>query len=334
MMWFTGKTSRGRYGLAGAAFMILAVGLSACGDESVTEATSAAVGDSEASAILSDMTGDLGLTDDQRSELRAIAQEYTGRMGEPGVTWYVAADVQAVLTSEQITQIAARRQELRERIADRRASAGAGGQGGDGAGVRGRGMRQRRGEGPGVGGGPWADLDLSQDQIDAIQDVLENYRPQMESIRDQVRDGSLTREEAREQVGPIRDSIRTEIEALLTPEQLDAIDDRRMDRENAREEAQATRADALGLTAQQQAQIDALRDAPKTEGTREKMREAHRAALEAILTGEQLEIVSIHEALRGHGMLRRFSGGQGFAEGAGFGPRARGAIGRGFGGGS
>jgi len=329
-----GKTIRGWRGVATAAFMIMAVGLSACGDESVTDAnTSAALGDSEASAILSDMTGDLGLTDDQKSELLAIAQDYATRMGEPGVTWYAAADVQAVLTSEQITQIAARRQQLRERIADRMTSAGVRGQRGDSAGVRGRGMRRGGGRG-GIGGGPWAGLDLSQEQIDAIQDVLEKYRPQLEAVRDQVRDGSLTREEARDQVGPIRDAIRTEIEALLTPEQLAAIDDRKMDRENAREEAQAAKADALGLTAQQQAQIDALRDAPKTEGTREELREAHRAALEAILTDEQLEIVAVHEALRGHGMLRRFSGGQGFGGGEGDRPGRHGGFGRGFGGGS
>jgi hypothetical protein len=345
MRWFNGKSNLGRRGVAAAAAMLMAVGVAACGDETLTDAnTSTALGDSDASAILSDMAGDLGLTDDQRSELQAIAQEYSSRMGEPGVTWYAAADVQAVLASEQIATIDARRQELRDRIADRMANRRALGQGSDGAGMRGRGTR-RSGDGArrGIGGGPWVggDMDLTAEQIDAIQDILETYRPQMEAIRDQVRDGSLTREEARDLAHPIRDGIRTEIEALLTPEQLDALEERRQDfedgkadREAAREQAHAARVDALGLTAQQQARLDALRDAPKTEGTVEERREAHRTAMAGIMNEAQLEIVAVHQALRGHGMLRRFSGGQGFGQAASGGRGTRGGFGRGFGNGT
>ncbi len=347
MRRFKGKTSRGRRGIATAALMLMAVGLAACGDEALTDAnTSAALGDSDASAILTDMTGDLGLTDAQKTELRAIAQEYASRMGEPGVTWYAAADVQSVLTSEQIATIGARRQELRDRIADRMANSGLVGRDGDGPGSRGRGLRQRGGNGErGIGGGPWAhgDLDLTTDQVDAIQDVFEKYRPQLEDIRDQVRSGTLTREEARDLAGPVRDSIRAEIEALLTPEQLTAIEskredreDRRQDREDAREQTRAAMVDALGLTVAQQAQIDALRDAPKTESSMEERREAHRAAFEAILTDEQLEIVEIHDGLRGHRMLRRFAGGEGSDARRGFGAGGNGGFGRGpgFGGGN
>ena len=322
-----GITDMARRGVGRVALMSLAIGLAACGDEALTEAnTSTGLGDSEASAILSDMTGDLGLSEEQKSELQQIAVEYSARLDEPGVTWYVAADVQAVLTSEQIASIAARREEMHDRISDRMSDAGFRGHG------SGRGMR-RDGRGPGVDGGrhrgrgPWAggDLDLTQEQTDAIQDVLEKYRPQMEAIRDQVRDGSLTREEARTRAEAIRDSIRTEIEALLTPEQLDALearrqefDDRRADRQDAREQAHAAMVEALGLTAEQQAEIDALRAGPKTEGTRADTREAHRAALEAILSEEQLEVVQVHEALRALGILRRLSGGQGFGPNGGF----------------
>jgi hypothetical protein len=111
------------------------------------------------------------------------------------------------------------------------------------------------------------------------------------------------------------------------------LEDRRGDREQRREQAQAAMADALGLTAEQQTQIDALRGSPKTEGSRAERREAHRSAFEAILTTEQLEIVTIHEAMRGYGVLRRLSGEQGFGPGAGRGPGARGGFERVFGGG-
>jgi Spy/CpxP family protein refolding chaperone len=133
-------------------------------------------------------------------------------------------------------------------------------------------MRRDGGAGRGIGGGPWADdeLGLTDDQLSAIRLILEKYRPQMEAIRDQVRNGTLTRDEARAQTATIRDDIRTEIEALLTPEQVETmnrrwqdLEDRRGDREQRREQAQAAMADALGLTAEQQTQIDALRDSAK-----------------------------------------------------------------------
>lgn len=338
MRLITGTDRRSWRGVATAALMTMALGLVACGDDSLTDAnTSAALGDSDASAILSDMTGDLGLTDDQKSELRSIAQDYSTRMDEPGVTWYAAADVQAVLTSDQIAKIGARRQELRDRITDRVASAGFGR--GDVAGRDGAGRRgMRRGSGgAGIGGGPWADSDLglTEAQKDAIQDVLEKYRPQMEDIRDQVQDGSLTREEAHDLASTIRDSIRTEVEALLTQEQLDALEarrgdfeDRKSDREDAREAMRLAMVDALSLTAAQQAQIDALRDASKSADTGEDRRDAHRSALTGILTEEQMEIFTVHEAFRGHGVLRRLSG----AQRSGSGAQRRGSGGQGFGG--
>lgn len=335
MTWFLGKTDRSRRGIAVAALMLMAAGLAACGDGSLTDAnTSTALGDSDASAILTDMTGDLGLTEEQRSALEAIAQKYADRMGEPGVGWYAAADIQDVLTSEQIATIAARQEQVRDRIAARRADSF--GQGRNGPGTRQRGARGGRGGPGGAGGGPWAELDLTQAQQDVIRAVMEEYRPQLEALRDQVHSGSLTREEARDQASAIRDAIRAEVEAVLTPEQLAALDDlrtargdRAQDREEARQQARDAMTEALGLTAEQQTQIEALRDAPRAEGTRQERREAHRDAFEAILTVEQLEIVTVHDALRGHGILRRLSGGH--AERGDFGQRGRGGFRGGFG---
>jgi predicted nucleic acid-binding Zn-ribbon protein len=62
-----------------------------------------------------------------------------------------------------------------------------------------------------------AELNLSQAQVNSIKAIHEKYKPQMQAIR---QDGSLTRDQAKEKMQPIKKQVRDEIKAVLNPEQL------------------------------------------------------------------------------------------------------------------
>jgi Spy/CpxP family protein refolding chaperone len=92
---------------------------------------------------------------------------------------------------------------------------GFGGRHGDGPGDR---FGGRHGDGPGP---IFEQLNLSDEQRSQIEEILKTQHEQIRAIREQVREGSLDREQAREQIHEIRQEGRAQIEAILTPEQLE-----------------------------------------------------------------------------------------------------------------
>jgi hypothetical protein len=150
---------RGR--VSAIALLALATGLGACGEAGdpvgvASEQSVSEMADTELGAVLSDMTESLGLSDGQASDVVAIGNLYSGRLDEPGVLWYVAADLQGVLSSAQVDQLEAGLGELRERA--RQALLEQFGSGDELLGGRGPGglFGGRFGEGgfPGAGEGP------------------------------------------------------------------------------------------------------------------------------------------------------------------------------------
>ena len=96
---------------------------------------------------------------------------------------------------------------------------------------------------PGWGGGPGhrggrghllKALELSEDQQAQFKALRQQHReamkPQREAIREQVEAGTLTREEAREQMRAAMESHRAEVEKILTPEQLQKLEELRANR--------------------------------------------------------------------------------------------------------
>jgi Spy/CpxP family protein refolding chaperone len=318
---------------------LLAAGLTACSDSGVDpEQTIETAG--EASDVLSSMTAEAGLSSSDVPGLPAITREYEGRLGEPGMTWYLAADLQAVMTSDQIAAIAAFQQELGQRVRNR--------------------GRERFGEGPSDGPGrrfghavrSGDGIDLTEDQRAAVEALAEKYRPECEAIREAIAAGTLDREEAHAKMEAVREAFHAEFETILTDEQKAKLEEhraemeehraemeehraerqakreaRRGDHEAAREAGRDAMQDALGLTEEQIAAIDALRGewSADADESREERRAAHEAAMEEILTDTQLEIVALHRALDSRLRIRRMgAGGQdedGFGRRGGFGQR-------------
>jgi len=92
----------------------------------------------------------------------------------------------------------------------------AGGPPGGGGGNRGQRMEQML-----------ASLDLSADQAQKVKAVMEGQRPAMEAIRN---DSSLSREQRREKMQALRQSMDSQMSAILTPEQKAKWDQERAQR--------------------------------------------------------------------------------------------------------
>jgi Spy/CpxP family protein refolding chaperone len=87
-------------------------------------------------------------------------------------------------------------------------------------------MRWRH-EGVGGGMGPFARLNLTSDQKSKIQPLLQAQRQQVEAVR---LDSSLTPEQKRAKVREIRQGTKSQIDALLTPEQQQQLKEMRKGR--------------------------------------------------------------------------------------------------------
>ena len=110
-----GRTGWGRGRRATVAGLVIALaGLAGACNDSPTETldqNSAVDGEADYSIVLGDLTEGLGLTDDQIEAVRDVLEEYRGQGRQVGTLWYAAADLQGILTSEQIGAIGERHAE-------------------------------------------------------------------------------------------------------------------------------------------------------------------------------------------------------------------------------
>lgn len=283
---------RSRHG-AVAALVVLVFGLAAC-DESITDLADdiggqvVAIGDVD--ALLTGFTEGLSLTSGQIAAVNELAARFGERRGEPGALWRLAGELHGTLTAEQIARIVDRQTEQLEQMAAR---------GGDRL-AFGRGAG-RFGHGP--RGGPGHLLsDATDEQRQAIREVLESFRPQFEALHERLRSGEITLQEFRAQVQELREAVHAELDPLLTAEQRAALDEHRAQREAFMEEAKAVRNEVLGLTDAQIAELEALVEqrmsAPLGDASIAARIAAHREAVAAILSDTQMEIGSLYYALR------------------------------------
>ena len=175
------------------------------------------------------------------------------------------------------------------------------------------------------GFGDFADIDLSDEQRAALQAIMLEYGPQLMDLMQQLRDGLISEEQFKELAEALGEEIQEAIGDVLTDEQVAAIEEMK---ERAREAAEAERAariDALGLTDQQLADLEALRGSLAEQacetivagGSAEDPHAAHQEAVAEILTDDQVEIIEVHDALRAYLFVYHIENGD-FAERFGF----------------
>lgn len=325
-------TKRTRF-LALAAFL-LAFTVAAC------DSDPSALADEEATAterndLAARLSTDLGLSTEQARDINSLLAVAGDEKPEPGRLWSVAAALQKTLTDEQKATLFA---QVEQRTADLADGMRAHRFNRDGQGRRFNRQEprpdrrvQRQGErGPG-----FLHESLTPEQQAQMKALRETQQEKMKALHEARQNGSLSSEDFREQIRVLREANQEAMQALLTDEQKAALQEkhdalkarfgaRKQTFDARRGAAMEARSNALGLTADQEAALATLhethqaerkafiekirngdldREAVKAEF--EALHEAHKAALDEVLTPDQREIVEIYDALTGGVVLHR-----------------------------
>lgn len=287
--------------------LLLAVTVSAC-DSSNSIDSEESSDTYDINQSVSFIASDLGLDAESAEILAASFDEHEGRSHEPGFLWQVAAEIQGRLSDEQ-------KELLLERISNR---PGPGAEGHNG-GLVSRPFMGRPGFFARQGNDFVDILQLSDDQIAAIKLIRDTFGTQLRGVAEGVKDGSLDRTDAREQMQVIKEELRTEMDSVLTDDQKAALETVKEERMAAHEQNVAAAKEVmiavLGLDEGQIEDLEALRSSLDDErldfrelieggATREDIRElaadahaANLAALSGILDQTQYEIFVIHGAV-------------------------------------
>jgi len=263
------------------------------------------------------------LSADQKAQLDALAIP-SRQDRQPGAMWSVASDAQDILTTDQIETLLAARDQVRSKRGGR---AGQGRKARRGQrGRMGRGQRGRMGRGQRGGQmrGNRADrLQLSDDERAAMREGRQAARAEREALVGQLRSGAIDASTFQARGEALREQQQAARRANATPEQIERMDAA----QERREASKAAREAALGLTAAQQDEMEALRlerirmapGAPDLRPyldangqlDRQALRDARRAQREAssperdalrqraesVLTDEQKATIALHRAL-------------------------------------
>jgi hypothetical protein len=252
------------------------------------------------------------------STAAAVASALEASEWAPGALWSVAADLHAQLTSEQRAELVAAASRERVRTGGREARMRPHAHRGDrsvrpGAERRAQPEGGRRGALQGQRGARVPGMaDLTEQQRTAVRGIAEGYAPRFREIAEARRSGTITAQQARDQRTALQTEMRQQIEPILTPEQRDRMAS--FQPRATAELGQAARAAALNLSAEQQAQLQAVREQQRQRAAQlralapadrralrqhmPQLRSELQAAQAQVLTQEQQEIVAIHAALQ------------------------------------
>lgn len=290
---------------------LLVGGLAACDTSSSALSDDEALAPSDLNEMAATLATELDLSNEQARAVDALLGGDEKRA--PGYLWNVAAELQETLTDTQKERLLERADQRPQRRMRRGGAE-------DGAGRFGQGRRpEARRHGLG-------DL-LTDEQQATLREQMTARREAVKELAQARRDGTLSDEAFRAEMQTLREEMKASFEALLTADQKAALEQRRAEHEAKREEykeaAEVARVEALGLSVEQEAALDALHEthrqamreqfeaARSGDGDREAFREAfraqmqelraaHKAELAAVLTPVQLEVFEIHNALRAH----------------------------------
>ena len=253
-----------------------------------------------------DLVNDLNLSDKSARNLRSALGRH-GRGGErdrePGFLWKLAAELQQTLTEEEKNNIYARLEEVKEKGKD-----------------RGKDADKDRGKKDGGGALRVIYSVLTDDQKPQFDAIMEEFRTGMDAIFASIKAGEMTREEAKAKIESMEETMKSAIDALLTDDQKAQLEQMREDHKAEKkaymEAVRQAKIEALGLTDDQIAAIEATRAETKAamealkaqveseDLTKEEAREAAKAifeanktAMDAIFTATQIEIIKIHKYL-------------------------------------
>ena len=254
----------------------------------------------------SELASDLGLSKSSTKSLNDVLNRHGrgGKHREPGFLWKIAGELAVTLTDEEKARLFEKMDEkdipLFGGSKGKKGHAGKGRKGGDNF------------------GGIYKVL--TDDQKVTFKAIVTAYKERFKAIHEQVKDGSLSKEDARSQMDALKEAMQAEVDALLTEEQKAQIDqnkaDREIERQAYKDSSKAVMVDVLDMTAEQvtafgeankeardaamvlfeQAQNGDIDKDTLREGLKN-IFETKNEKMDALFNDDQLEIIKIHKAL-------------------------------------
>ncbi len=276
--------------------LFLLTGMTGCGTTTEPENANAAVA-STAVPSLTKITADLDLTTSQAEKLVAPHTRWSAAEnrdqpsdGNPAVGFI--AESAPILDRSQllglIVNVRENRVQENETFRSRRGRGGRGDQGGIGP-RGGIGPNGERGQGIGLV------LDLTDEQKTAMQEIRERLHSTMSALHQSRIDGSITVVEFRTAARDARTAMRSAVEAILTDDQVAALEAHQLARMVEQLERRIERFDAA--TSRKLSHLTQILGLDEAQGTAiAQILEAVKPELSLVLTGLQNDEVSSEDA--------------------------------------
>ena len=248
-----------------------------------------------------ELSSDLGLSESSASAVNDVLNRH-GRKGkhrEPGFLWKVAGELAVELSDEEKARLFEKMDEKEIPLF------------GSSKGKKGKKGKSYFSQIKKV---------LTDDQKVTFKAIKVAYKERFKAIHEQVKDGTLSKEDAKAQKDALREALKAEIDVLLTDEQKAQLEQNKADRKEKRkayrDSTKAVKVAVLGMTTDQLTAFDAAhqeaRDAAKAlfeksknvdidkDTLREGLKNIFAAKNEKMLgifDDSQIEIIKIHKAL-------------------------------------
>jgi len=163
---------------------------------------------------------------------------------------------------------------------------------------------------------------MDTDQQEALKNIMESYRSQMDAVMRAMKDGTKDEATAKAEIEALELAMKNEIDSLLTDDQKDRIDRLQADMKQKRDDAFQLERDAmvaaLEMTTEQEASLaeinqkheDALKalfeemknagDSADRKGFEDRIKDLNATRnneLELLFSDKQLEVVKVHASL-------------------------------------
>ena len=161
---------------------------------------------------------------------------------------------------------------------------------------------------------------LDEAQRESLKSIMDSYKSQMEEVMKKAKDGTIDREAAKAELEALEATMRAEIEALLTDEQIQKLEDMqavmKQKMEEMRQAAHDAMVSALEMTPDQESGLETIKiesgeaqrglieKARAEDMSREDLQEAlkqliadRNSKIEALFSDKQIEIIKIYTAL-------------------------------------
>jgi hypothetical protein len=260
----------------------------------------------ELQGFSSELSSDLGLSKSSTKSLNDVLNRHGrgGKHREPGFLWKIAGELAVTLTDEEKARLFEKMDEKDIPLFGDNKKRGAKSKGG------------KKGKND-FGGIVRV---LTDDQKVTFKAIMVAYKEKFKAIHSQIKDGSLTKEDAGVEMKALREAMKAEIDFLLTDEQKTQLEqnkaDREVERQAYKDSSKAVMVDVIGMTAEQVTAFDEankearnaamalFEQAKNGDIDKDTLREGLKnifatknEIMEALFNDDQLEIIKIHKAL-------------------------------------